>query len=142
MKGALKYFLYVCFSPKGRINRAWWWLYVALAKFWFYGAIFWTLRSAYYSSNGVFHFSILVLIFTYFGLIYPSIVVCIKRFHDTNRSGWHVLWGLIPPIGGLYILIVCGFFKGTAGDNKYGKPSYLIGDWDSYIAPNPEEKYK
>ena len=65
-------------------------------------------------------------------LTYPSIVVCVKRFHDTNRSGFNILWMLIPTLGALYILIVCGFFKGTEGKNKYGEPSYLIGDWDSF----------
>lgn len=72
-----------------------------------------------------FNYAVLVL-----GLIYPSIVVTIKRFHDTNRSGYHMLWVLIPFFGALYILIVCGFFKGTDGKNKYGDPSFLIGDWE------------
>ncbi len=53
-----------------------------------------------------------------------SIVVSVKRFHDTNRSGWHILLGLIS--AGIYLLIVCGFFKGTDGENKYGDPSSLI----------------
>lgn len=57
-------------------------------------------------------------------MIYQGTVVTIKRLHDTNRSGWYLLLGLITQ--GIYILIVCGFFKGTDGDNTYGEPSYLI----------------
>lgn len=54
-------------------------------------------------------------------LVYSLIVMSIKRFHDTNRSGWKGLWVLIPAFGVFYILIVCGFFKGTHGENKYGE---------------------
>ena len=64
-------------------------------------------------------FDVIVLLF---GLIlyYTYLPVYIKRLHDTDRSGWNLLWGIIPIIGAFYILIVCGFVKGTAGDNEYG----------------------
>ena len=45
---------------------------------------------------------------------------CVKRLHDTNHMGCLVLIGLIPIIGGLFLLAVCGFFPGTAGPNDYG----------------------
>ena len=63
-------------------------------------------------------------------MIYPDISATIKRFHDTNRSGGNILWAIFPFFGALYILIICGFFKGIEGDNKYGEPSYLIEDWE------------
>ena len=122
MKKVLKYFLYVCFSPSGRINRAWFWLYVllvAVLRVWLVGVM----------SKGDPILATLNYMFVDVVLIYPGIVVGIKRFHDTNRSGWHLLLGLIS--AGLYIIIVCGFFKGTAGKNKYGVPSFLI-DRDSF----------
>ncbi len=128
MKKVLKYFLYVCFSPKGRINRAWFWIYVMASTFLWFGLFF----SIFGNRGDVPDFKFLVFMYTHLGLIYPSIVVCVKRLHDTDRSGWNMLWVLIPTLGVLYIIIVCGFFKGTDGGNRYGELSALIGDWDSY----------
>ena len=139
MKKALKYFLYVCFSPTGRINRAWWLLYILLVNFCHWGTI-WIIidNSGGYAPDAVFFFDVV------FGvvIVYPTIVVTIKRFRDTNRSGYNLFWGFIPAFGVLYILIVCGFFKGTEGENKYGEPSSLI-DWDSFNNDtNTQEKEK
>ena len=53
-------------------------------------------------------------------MIYPAVVVNIKRFHDRNKSGWWVLIALIPLVGALWIVIECGFLRGTVGDNRYG----------------------
>ena len=52
----------------------------------------------------------------------PSIIVYIKRFHDRDKSGWWVLIGLIPIIGGIWLLIELGFLKGTPGPNRFGPP--------------------
>ena len=53
-------------------------------------------------------------------MIYPSIVLYAKRWHDRGKSGWWTLIGLVPVIGGLWLLIECGFLRGTIGDNHYG----------------------
>ena len=53
-------------------------------------------------------------------LIYPAIVLYAKRWHDRGKSGWWTLIGLVPIIGGLWMLIELGFLKGTDGDNQYG----------------------
>ena len=52
-------------------------------------------------------------------LIIPGFTVCIRRLHDTNRSGWVLLLGLIPLVGAI-ILLVFVIQEGTHGDNKYG----------------------
>jgi uncharacterized membrane protein YhaH (DUF805 family) len=43
-----------------------------------------------------------------------------KRFHDVGRSGWWVLLNLIPLIGPLWAGVVTGFYRSTAGPNRYG----------------------
>ena len=53
-------------------------------------------------------------------LIWPILAISIKRWHDRDKSGWWVLIGLVPLIGGLWQLIECGFLAGTPGPNKYG----------------------
>ena len=50
----------------------------------------------------------------------------IKRLHDNNKSGWFLLWTLVPILGqlfGLYIFITNWFLRGTIGSNDYGKDS-------------------
>ncbi len=72
--------------------------------------------------------SILVGILSIFWIIYvgyaiaviiPSIAVAIRRLHDTNKSGWLLLIGLIP-FGGFIILIVFYAMEGTNGPNDHG----------------------
>lgn len=53
-------------------------------------------------------------------LIYPTIVLYAKRWHDRNKSGWWTLIALVPVIGGLWMLIELGFLRGTDGDNRFG----------------------
>jgi uncharacterized membrane protein YhaH (DUF805 family) len=42
----------------------------------------------------------------------PGIAVCIRRMHDTDRSGW---WSLVPILGLVYLIE-----EGQAKPNKYG----------------------
>ncbi|WP_336981342.1 DUF805 domain-containing protein [Altererythrobacter fulvus] len=52
-------------------------------------------------------------------MVCPMLAVQVRRFHDQDKSGWHVLLGLIPYVGSFIIL----FFmvqKGTPGENAYG----------------------
>jgi len=74
---------------------------------------------------------VLIVIFSLFVLI-PSLAVSVRRLHDTGRSGWWLLIGLIPIIGALVLLI---FFvlDSQAGTNEYG-PSPKITD-------SPSNKY-
>jgi uncharacterized membrane protein YhaH (DUF805 family) len=53
------------------------------------------------------------------GLFLPSLGVSIRRLHDTNRSGWLYLLGLIPLVG-FIILIIFFVQKGTDGPNRFG----------------------
>lgn len=51
--------------------------------------------------------------------IVPSIAVQVRRFHDQDKSGWFVLLGFIPYVGGLIVLVfMC--LEGTSGPNKFG----------------------
>lgn len=52
-------------------------------------------------------------------LLLPTLAVAVRRLHDLDKSGWWILIGLVPLIGGLVLL----FFyvqKGTNGPNRYG----------------------
>ena len=47
-------------------------------------------------------------------------VTYIKRWHDLNKSGWWLLIAATALIGPVWLLIECGFFRGTAGKNYFG----------------------
>ncbi|MFM8747834.1 MAG: DUF805 domain-containing protein [Aestuariivirga sp.] len=53
-------------------------------------------------------------------MIYPAIMLYAKRWHDRDKSGWWTLISLVPVIGGLWMLIECGFLRGTEGPNRFG----------------------
>lgn len=50
-----------------------------------------------------------------------GLAVLAKRWHDQDRSGWWSLLLLIPLLGGLIVLIMCGFIAGTPGPNRFGE---------------------
>lgn len=61
-----------------------------------------------------------VLYFLYWiALLVPSIAVGVRRLHDTDKSGWFMLLGLIPFVGGIILIVFCAL-QGTAGPNQYG----------------------
>ena len=50
----------------------------------------------------------------------PALAVSVRRLHDTDRTGWWILLGLIPVVGFLVLL----FFyvqDGTPGRNRFGE---------------------
>ena len=53
------------------------------------------------------------------GLLVPSIAVSIRRLHDSDRSGWWLLLGLVPMVGEIIVLVFM-VLKGTPGTNRFG----------------------
>jgi uncharacterized membrane protein YhaH (DUF805 family) len=52
-------------------------------------------------------------------VLIPFITVTVRRLHDTGRSGWSMLIGLIPIIGGIVLLIFM-VQDSQPGANQYG----------------------
>ncbi len=52
-------------------------------------------------------------------VLLPSLAVAARRLHDTDRSAWWLLLGLIPIIGTLVLIyfMVC---NGQQGPNRFG----------------------
>ena len=52
-------------------------------------------------------------------VLLPSLAVAARRLHDTDRSAWWLLLGLIPIIGPLVLIyfMVC---NGQQGPNRFG----------------------
>jgi uncharacterized membrane protein YhaH (DUF805 family) len=53
-------------------------------------------------------------------LLIPVLAVTVRRLHDTGRSGWWLLIGLLPLIG-FIVLLIFTLQRGTAGANAYGE---------------------
>jgi uncharacterized membrane protein YhaH (DUF805 family) len=49
----------------------------------------------------------------------PGLAVTVRRLHDTDRSGWWVLIGVIPLIGDI-VLIVFAAQDSQPGSNRFG----------------------
>jgi uncharacterized membrane protein YhaH (DUF805 family) len=61
-----------------------------------------------------------LLVFLYsLAILIPSIAVGVRRLHDTNRTGWWLLIGLIPLIGTI-VLLVFFVIDSQPGSNQYG----------------------
>ena len=105
-------------SFDGRINRAKFW--IGIAAIW---VVLWLLAIV----AGAMNSSILWTIFVLLSLlvIWPSLALSIKRWHDRGKSGWWILIGFVPLIGGLWALIETGFLPGTPGPNEYGPDPLL-----------------
>ncbi|MHB8189964.1 MAG: DUF805 domain-containing protein [Ferrimicrobium sp.] len=64
----------------------------------------------------------LLIILYQIATIIPAIALSVRRLHDTNRSGWWYLIGLIPIVGSIVLLY---FFVLPSGaeSNRYGPPA-------------------
>lgn len=52
-------------------------------------------------------------------MLIPSLAVCVRRLHDTGKSGLWLLLLLVPLVGAIVILVF-ELLPGNEGDNKYG----------------------
>lgn len=73
---------------------------------------------------------ILALLYSLVVLI-PGIAVGVRRFHDTNHSGWWWLIGLVPIVG-VIILIVLFARDGQSGENRYGPSPKVFSNGGSF----------
>ncbi len=72
------------------------------------------LATVFYILYGVYALAVLI----------PGLAVTVRRLHDTGKSGWMILAGLIPLIGGIWLLILY-VTEGDRGDNEYGSDPKL-----------------
>ena len=84
---------YVNFDGRASRPMYWWWvLFAILASI---------AANIVDAVIGAPIFSILVGL----GLFLPGLAVAVRRLHDTDRSGWWILIGLIPIIGFIVLLV-------------------------------------
>lgn len=122
----------------GRSQRIEYWMFVLfICLVMFAGVVVGILLSEQVAYNSYRSEMTMVAVFALIGLFYlailiPLIAVQVRRFHDQDLSGWLVLLGFIPYIGGLIIFVfMC--IDGTPGTNSYGPDPKGRGDHDARI---------
>jgi uncharacterized membrane protein YhaH (DUF805 family) len=60
-----------------------------------------------------------ILLLTFIAAMWVSLAVNTKRWHDHGKSGWNILWSLVPFVN-IWAFIKTGFLRGTEGPNQYG----------------------
>ena len=110
---------WLLFSFEGRLNRQPYWIVVIIM------AVLNTGLGNYVDDFGPEHPATggqgLVAMAVAVVSIWISLAVQIKRWHYRDKSGWWALLNLVPVIGWIWILIECGFLRGTFGDNRFGR---------------------
>lgn len=103
---------YVKFDGRASRPAFWWWV---LFSFLVYFAASIIDEAVLGSSGG----SQTLMVLVYVVLFLPSLSVAIRRLHDTDRSGWWVLIGLIPIVGAI-VLIIFYLGKSYEASNRFG----------------------
>ena len=106
---------------RGRARRSEYWWYWLFCLFIMFAAAFldnfFGIASRFTGYGPIYTIAVL-------GLFLPSFCVAIRRLHDINKSGWNLLWVLVPIVG--FILLIIWFC--TDSDrytNEYGEsPKY------------------
>jgi len=111
----------------GRASRSeYWWFILGLSLTYIaifaggFGLIF-ALQSSLSSDAKFMSFGIILLLSGIIGLatFIPSLAVVVRRFHDQGHSGWMILLGLIPYLGGLVIFVFM-LLDGEGQTNRFG----------------------
>ncbi|MEU0677121.1 DUF805 domain-containing protein [Streptomyces sp. NPDC006172] len=111
------------------------WFFVVLKKYWVFGGrarrteywMFTLISTAIYIAlmfaDDQVGNEVPTIAFTV-AIALPTLAVTVRRLHDTDRSGWWALIGVLPCVG-LITMVIFTAEDGVPGQNKYG--------------PNPKE---
>jgi len=106
---------YATFSGRARRSEYWWW-YLFITLVGIVGNIVDRIAGLNFgdtTARGGWISTVAGL-----ALFIPTLAVSIRRLHDTTRSGWWLLIGLIPVIG--WIILLFFYFTDSDADNQYG----------------------
>jgi len=86
-------------------------------EYWMYILIFFLIYIALIVIDSLMGMMLLSVLFSLVCLI-PNISITARRLHDTGRSGWWQLIGIIPLIG--LIVMIIFLTQDSHGQNEYG----------------------
>jgi uncharacterized membrane protein YhaH (DUF805 family) len=100
---------YSNFHGRARRSEYWWWFLAVVILYIVLGILRALIGSGF----------LVVELIVGLALFVPNIAVGARRLHDTGKSGWLQLIGIIPLIGAI-VLIVLFAKEGDAGSNAHG----------------------
>ena len=106
---------YATFSGRARRSEYWWWYLFVTIVFLVASVIDRAIGFTYsdLTIGGGWLATIAWIVF-----LVPNLAVAVRRLHDTGRSGWWLLIGLVPLIG--WIVLLYFFVLDSENDNQYG----------------------
>jgi uncharacterized membrane protein YhaH (DUF805 family) len=107
---------YAGFTGRSARSEFWW--------FTLFSFLVSTIFSTLSGGNSASFFGVLGTVVS-LGLLLPSLAVSVRRLHDIGRSGWYVLFALIPLVG-IIILIVWWAREGDPTDNLFGQRPTVV----------------
>ncbi len=105
---------YATFTGRGRRSEFWWFVLFNFLVSIVASIIDAILGTGLGAGTGV------VGLIAGLALLLPYLAATVRRLHDTNRSGWWILIGLIPLVG-LIVLIVFTVADSNPGPNRFGE---------------------
>jgi uncharacterized membrane protein YhaH (DUF805 family) len=130
------------FGFSGRIRRGGWWLgQLAIVVLWVLVITIFALfakvadPSAAHGPGELSQGGASVAVALVAGFIlslWINFATTIKRYHDLDKSGAWSLMLFAPFIGGIWVLIECGFLRGSPGGNGYGPAAGEISEREIY----------
>jgi uncharacterized membrane protein YhaH (DUF805 family) len=87
--------------------------------FWYFVLVYFIIAVVLGIIQSVAHLGSILTALLSLALLLPNLGIAVRRLHDTNRSGWWILIGLIPIIGWI-VLIIWYCEAGTTGSNQFG----------------------
>ncbi len=106
---------YATFSGRARRSEYWWWYLFVSLVFVVAGILDRAIGLTYsdLTIGGGWIATIALIVF-----LIPNLAVSVRRLHDTGRSGWWLLIGLVPVIG--FFVLLYFFVLDSENDNQYG----------------------
>ena len=88
-------------------------------EYWWFQLAYWLTIMIIFIMTSVFGPILMVLVVL--GCILPNLAVGSRRLHDSNKSGWYQLIGLVPVVGAIGLIVLFALPSDT-GENQYGSP--------------------
>ncbi len=103
---------YVDFSGRARRSEYWWFaLFVILA------GVVGNLLDGLFGTRADYGTGVVQGLIN-LALLLPSLAVGVRRLHDTARTGWWILIGLVPIVGWIVLLVF--YVQDSGPHNEYG----------------------
>ena len=106
----------ILFSFEGRVPRRVYWGVTLAITFIFFAATY-IVFAVFDEGSGLLTIALLLLCIP---IIWISLAIQIKRWHDRDKSGYWMFINIIPYIGSIWAFIEIGCLRGTVGPNTYG----------------------